>query len=199
MKIYLLNPPFIKGFVRCGRWQGAAARSGGIDYPKWLAYATGLLEKEFEVKLVDAPARNHSREDILKDVMKFRPDLIISDTNFSCLSNDIDITIALKNAVAANAVLVGPPMALFSDKILQETAIDITARYEYDFTLHDLALTLKDGGELEKVEGISFKKDGQIIHNPNRDFTTDKHLNSIPFVSKIYKKPSMNLRFTPET
>lgn len=30
MKIYLLNPPFVENFVRCGRWQGAAARSGGL-------------------------------------------------------------------------------------------------------------------------------------------------------------------------
>ena len=66
MKIYLLNPPFVKGFVRCGRWQGAVARSGGLDYPKWLAYATGLLEKDFDVKLVDAPARKLSKEDILR-------------------------------------------------------------------------------------------------------------------------------------
>jgi hypothetical protein len=30
MKIYLLNPPFVENFVRCGRWQGAATQGGGL-------------------------------------------------------------------------------------------------------------------------------------------------------------------------
>lgn len=188
MKIYLLNPPFVKGFVRCGRWQGAAARSGGLDYPKWLAYATGLLENDFDVKLVDAPARKLTRDDVLEDVMKFRPDLIISDTNFSSLKNDIDVTIALKQVTGAKTVLVGPPMARFSDTILQDTAIDITARYEYDLTLHDLALTLRDRSDLKKVKGIYFKESGQVIKTHDRDFTTDEDLNSLPFVSRVYRK-----------
>lgn len=193
MRIYLLNPPFVKGFVRCGRWQGATARSGGLDYPKWLAYATGLLEKDFDVKLVDAPARKLSRKDVLEDVTQFRPDLIISDTNFSSLKNDIDVTLALKNATGAKAVLVGPPIAGFSNVILRETAIDITARYEYDLTLYDLASTLKEGGDLKGVNGISFKEDGKIIDTPDRDFTTDEDLNALPFVSRVYGK-YLNIR-----
>lgn len=188
MKIYLLNPPFMDGFVRCGRWQGAAARSGGLDYPKWLAYATGLLERDFNVKLVDAPAKKLSKDKVLDDVKQFKPDLIVSDTNFSSLANDIDITIKLKEAVGAKAVLVGPPMSRFYEAILQDSAIDFIARYEYDFTLYNLALVLKEGGDLKSVKGISFKDERQIISNPNREFTTNDDLDSLPFVSKIYKK-----------
>ena len=193
MKIYLLNPPFVKGFVRCGRWQGAAARSGGLDYPKWLAYATGLLEKDFNVKLVDAPARKLSKDDILEDVLQFRTYLIISDTNFSSLKNDIDVTLGLSEATGAKTVLVGPPVARFSHTILQDTKIDITARFEYDLTLYDLASTLKKGNDLKSVNGISFKEDGQIIDTSDRDFTTDEDLNRLPFVSRIYGK-YLNIR-----
>ena len=52
MKIYLLNPPFVPNFVRCGRWQGVAARGGTLYYPIWLSYTTGVLEKE-SVKMLD--------------------------------------------------------------------------------------------------------------------------------------------------
>lgn len=188
MKIYLLNPPFVKGFVRCGRWQGAAARSGGMDYPKWLAYATGLLEKDFDVALVDAPARNLSIEDVLKDAKKFKPDLIVSDTNFSSLKNDIDATVALKSSTGAKTILVGPPMARFSNSILRDTAIDFTARYEYDLTLSDLAAAIKNSSDLNEVKGICFKEAGRIVQTPNRDFTTDEDLNNLPFVSRVYGK-----------
>lgn len=193
MKIYLINPPFVKGFVRCGRWQGAAARSGGLDYPKWLAYATGLLENDFDVKLVDAPARNLSKGQVIEDAKQFRPDLIVSDTNFSSLKNDIDVTLALKVATGAKAVLVGPPMARFSDTILEKNDIDFIARYEYDFTLFDLASTLKEDGNLNRVDGISFKEQGKIIDTHNRAFTTDEDLDVLPFVSQIYKK-YLNIR-----
>lgn len=188
MKIYLLNPPFTKGFVRCGRWQGAAARSGGMDYPKWLAYATGLLELDFDVKLVDAPPNNLTITEIVEDIKKFNPDIVICDTNFSSLKNDIDITALLKETTGATTVLVGPPTAVFSDLILKNYAIDIVARYEYDMTLRELASVLEAGGDLRNVEGIYFKQNGRIIKNSDRDFTTSDDLNAMPFVSKVYKK-----------
>lgn len=188
MKIYLLNPPFLHNYVRCGRWAGGVSRGGGLDYPKWLAYATGMLEKDFNIKLVDAPANDLSRNEVIEDVKKFRPDLIVSETNFSSLTNDAEITLALKQAVGAKTVLVGPPMALYSDNMLQNFDIDITARLEYDMTLCDLASVINEDGNLRMVKGISFKENGHIINNPNRELTTDEELNSMPFVSRTYKK-----------
>ncbi|HED00785.1 MAG TPA: radical SAM protein [Proteobacteria bacterium] len=189
MKIYLLNPPFVPNFVRCGRWQGAAARSGGLDYPKWLAYATGILEKEnHEVRLVDAPANKLSREDIILDATKFGPDLIVVDTNFSSLSNDIAVTGSLKEHNGANTILVGPPTSQFPDQILGNDGVDMVARFEYDFTLKELAEAINDGNEWEKTKGISYKKNGKIVHNPLRELTTSEDLDNMPFVSKVYKE-----------
>lgn len=189
MKIYLLNPPFKPNFVRCGRWQGASARSGGLDYPKFLAYTTGLLEKEFnDVKLVDAVAEKWGRDDVVKDVSEFKPDLIVVSTNFSSLSNDIEVASLLKNNKEVTTVLVGPPASQYSDKILETNGVDIVARYEYDFTIKELAHSLENNLGLKNVRGISYKKAGRVIHNPDRDFTTSKDLDSLPFVSKVYKK-----------
>lgn len=188
MKVYLLNPPFVENFVRCGRWQGAAARSGGLDYPKWLAYATGLLEKEHTVKLVDAPASKLHTADIINDVKQFQPDLIVVETNFSSLGNDIGVTQKIKEACGATTVMVGPPAARFPEKILGNEGVDILALYEYDFTLLDVARTVEQGLSLKNVHGISYKENGQIIHNPSRDYTTSEDLDQIPFVSSVYKR-----------
>ena len=186
MKIYLLNPPFVPNFVRCGRWQGAAARSGGLDYPKWLAYATGVLEEDFDVKLVDAPARKLGTEDVIGDVTKFRPDLIVVDSNFSSLSNDINVAASLKEHTEAQTVLVGPPTSQFPDKILESAGIDIVARFEYDFTLKEIAET--DEEDLKGVKGISYKESSKIVHNPDRELTTSEDLDKMPFVSRIYNE-----------
>lgn len=188
MKIYLLNPPFVPNFVRCGRWQGAAARSGGLDYPKWLAYATGVLEENFDVRLVDAPARKLKKDDTIKDAKSFSPDLVVVDSNFSSLSNDVGVVASLKEYTGATTVLVGPPTSQFPDEILKNNGVDIVAKFEYDFTLRYVAEAINDGKDLKEIKGISYKENDKIYHNPNREFTSSKDLDKIPFVSKVYKK-----------
>jgi radical SAM superfamily enzyme YgiQ (UPF0313 family) len=190
MKIYLLNPPFFPNFVRCGRWQGVAARGGTLNYPIWLSYATGVLEKEFvkNVRLVDAPAWKWSREQVIEDAKKFKPDLIVADTNFSSLRNDIEVVSELKkNIEGSKTILVGPPTSQFSDKILINSGIDAVARFEYDFIVRDFARAIEKSNGFDKIAGLSYKKDGKIIHNEKRQYISSEELDTIPFVSKVYK------------
>ena len=189
MRIYLLNPPFVPNFVRCGRWQGVAARSGGLDYPKLLAYATGLLETEFgEVRLIDAIAQGWGRKIVLEDAKKFRPDLIVVDSNFSSLSNDLEVAGLLKEATDAMTVVVGPPTSQFPERMLQNNGVDAVARLEYDFTIKEIAGAVEKGRDFKEVKGISYKEDNRIIHNPDREFTTSEDLDRMPFVSMVYKR-----------
>lgn len=190
MKIYLLNPPFVPNFVRCGRWQGVAARGGTLNYPIWLSYTTGFLEKEFgkNVRLIDAVARKWNRKQTMDDAKKFKPDLIIVDTNFSSLSNDIEVASILKeNIDESKTILVGPTTSQFPDKILSNSGIDAVARFEYDFTVRDFAKAIENNNGFDKIHGLSYKKDGKIIHNEKRQYISSEELDTIPFVSKIYK------------
>lgn len=190
MKVYFLNPPFVPNFVRCGRWQGAAARSGGLDYPKWLAYATGVVGERFgDVRLIDAPANKWDREMVLDDAKEFNPDLIVVDSNFSSLSNDIQVTKLLKkNIPESKTVLVGPPVSQFPEMILNNNGVDFIARFEYDFTIKELAEAIDQNASLTGIKGISYKENGKIIHNPDREFSSSDNLDKMPFVSKIYKE-----------
>lgn len=190
MRIYFLNPPFLPHFVRCGRWQGGCARSGGMDYPKTLAYATGVAEQSFEhVRLVDAPAKGWDLNKVIEDVQTFKPDLLVVDSNFSSLKNDIQVTGSLKNHIGnVTTVLVGPPVSQFANEILNNEGIDLIASFEFDFTIKEIAEALRDEKDFNGIKGISYKKDGQIIHNPIRPFTTSEELDSMPFVSDVYKR-----------
>lgn len=188
MRIYLLNPPFVKGFVRCGRWQGAAARSGGMDYPKWLAYATALLGETSKTKLVDAPARKMDIENVVRDAKDFRPNLIVIESNFSSLHSDINSAALLKQNTGAQTIFVGPPASQYSDLILENEGVDIVARFEYDFTIREIAESMESNCDLKGIKGISYRENGKIIHNSNRDLSTSEDLEKIPFVSEIYKK-----------
>ena len=186
MKIYLLNPPFIQRFSRSMRWQ-EVGRAGTIYYPIWLSYAAGLLEKEgHKIRLLDAPAEGHQLKQVIQDIRCFSPDMIVIDTSFASLKNDINIAREIKLYKQDSLIVgVGPPTSQFANRMLK-SGFDIVARYEYDWTLAELAKTVENGRPLNNVLGISYKRCKKIIHNPNRPFSTGKKLNELPFVSMVY-------------
>lgn len=189
MKISLINPPFIQGFNRSVRGSGEAARGGTLYYPIWLSYAAGLLEEEHEVHLTDAQAKQWSHDTLVRDLTLKDPDLVIVDTNFSSLNHDINTVSLIKEQLPdTTTVVVGPPASQYTDVMLASKGVDIVAKYEYDYTLLEIASALESGKAIEKVRGISYREGSKIIHNPVRDFTTNEDLDKIPFVSKVYKK-----------
>ena len=189
MKIYLLNPPYFPHFIRSARWQDTG-RGGTLYYPIWLSYAAGLLEKyNHDVRLVDAPAFNWDRSRIIQDVEKFKPDLIVIDSSFPSLNNDMEVAQSIRSIYHGLVVMVGPPCSLFSEDILRKcTSIDITCRYEYEYTLVEIAESISSGQSLNDIAGICYRSDDKLICNQNRPWTTGEQLDEMPFVSKVYKK-----------
>lgn len=189
MKIYLLNPPYMPHFGRGMRWQDTG-RGGTLYYPIWLSYAAAVLDKNHEIRLVDAPAWEWYKKDVLDDIKQFKPEIIVMDSSFPSLNNDISVSKFIKENYDENVktILVGPTGSQFADKILKNKSIDIVTRFEYDFTLKELVEKLENNGDLKDVAGISYRFDGKIINNPDRDLSSSQDLDTIPFVSKIYKK-----------
>lgn len=186
MRIYMLNPPYFPHFGREMRWQDTG-RGGTLYYPIWLSYATGLLEqKGHKVRLVDCPAWNWSIDEVLRDLKRFKPDMIVVGASFTSLNNDLNISGRIKQEFELPIVMVGPPTSQFPEKMLN--VVDIVARYEYDFTLAELAEKLESNKNLDDVLGISFKKNGRIVHNPNRPWSNSRQLDELPFVSEVYKE-----------
>jgi radical SAM superfamily enzyme YgiQ (UPF0313 family) len=139
--------------------------------------------------LVDAPAWKWGRTEVLNDVINFQPDLVVVDSSFPSLDNDLSVSKALKEILPrTKIVFVGPPSSQFPDIILQNEGIDVVASWEYDFTLRELADAIEQGSSFESIKGISFKKNGRIIHNPDRELSNSVDLDELPFVSKVYQR-----------
>lgn len=188
MKILFLNPPFIGKFSRTSR-SPAVARGGSIYYPFWLAYATGVSDKDgFEVQLWDAPAEGSDLKEIKSRAIRFNPQLIVIDTSTPSLYCDIKTAEELKQVLPnAFLILVGThPSALPEETLKLSDKIDAVARGEYDFTIRDLARCLKNRRDLQQVEGIVFRKDNKIVFNQPRALI--ENIDELPFVSKVYKK-----------
>ena len=188
MNILLLNPPFLRKYSRFSR-SPAVTKSGTLYYPIWHAYAAGVLEKEgHDVKLVDAPADNLSREACFKIATDFQPQMVVVYTSTPSIYNDIEIAGSIKTLIPQSfVVLTGPHVsALPVESLKMDERIDAIARREYDCTLVDLSSALRTRESLSNVRGISFRRNGEILSTPDRELIED--LDSLPFVSAIYKK-----------
>ena len=189
MDVLVLNPPFHPRYSRSQR-SPAVIKSGVIYYPIWLAYATGVLEQDgFSVRLIDAPAASYSLPDVLTLVGDPSPRLVVIDTSTPSIYNDAEVAAAIKaRAPKAFVLLVGPHVSALPEASLELCpAADAVARGEFEYIVRDLARMIRDGGELCRVEGLSFRgHTGDVVHNPDRMPIQD--LDALPFVSEVYAR-----------
>ena len=195
MKIWILNPPFLKKYSRPQR-SPAVTKSGTIYFPIWLAYCAGLLEEAgYVVSFTDAPARGFVLKQIVRQAESLRPKLVVMDTSTPSIENDIHVAEQLKKTLPESfIVLVGTHVsALPEETLLASNSIDAVARREYEYTVTELAgllsakgLHLPQADELKKIAGLSFKSHGKVVHNPDRPYL--ENLDKLPWVSRVYKK-----------
>jgi len=191
MKVALVNPPFKPEHGRFSRSSRspAIAKSGTVYYPIWLSYATGLLEKAgFETTLIDAPANGQTDDDVMKQILTFKPKLIVLETSTPSIYSDVRFGAKLKQNLSDSfIVLVGThPSALPVETLKINSNIDGIAIGEFDYTIRDLALSIMNGTEFSDIKGLVFRKGEKIVINDVREYI--ENLDEIPFVSEVYKK-----------
>ena len=203
MKIICLNPPFKTEFGKFSRTSRSPAvtKSGTVYYPIWLCYAAGSLEKAgHKVKVIDSCAERINITDTIQIINEFNPDLVLLDTSTPSIISDLESCRAIKEKIKSNpfiALMGTHPSSLPAETLKKEGNVDVIIRGEADATICNLAdlLSSVDYNSLVKEEkvtllknilGISFQVSDRIYHNDKRAQIQD--LDSLPFVSKIYKK-----------
>ena len=61
-------------------------------------------------------------------------------------------------------------------------AVDFVARHEFDYTIQEIA----EGKPFETVDGITWRKDGQIVNNRDRAQIHD--MDALPSVAPVYRR-----------
>lgn len=184
MRVYFINPPAADGIkqVREGRCMQRAGAWTAIWTPVSLAISAALLRKEGrEVKLSDCIAEEINFPHLKELTSSFQPDLAIINTATPSIASDLSTVEHLKSVVLRLKIAVigihGSALPENCFKIAPQ--LDFVIRGEPEYTIRDLALTIQNEGDFSKVEGISYKKDGKIIHNKERKPIED--LDELPF------------------
>src|SRR6202050_823768 len=180
LKTLFLNPPSFENFDggAGSRWP-ATREIESFWYPVWLGYPAGMLGGS---RLVDAPAHYVSAEQTIEIAKGY--EFLVLFTSTPGFPGDIGLAQAIKTANPKMRIaFVGPHVSVLPEKSLRECpAIGFIVRQEFHYAVTDYA----KGKALEEIPGVSFLKDGKVVHNPDAPQIQD--LDSLPHVTELYNR-----------
>jgi len=180
MKTLLLNPPSFENFDggASSRWP-ATREIRSFWYPVWLAYPAGMIP---DSRLVDAPPHDITVEQTIEMARDF--EFLVLFTSTPGFASDVRLAGMMKETNPnLKIAFVGPHVTALSEESLRASkAIDFICRKEFDYSVTEFAT----GKPLDEIAGISYLKNGSVVHNPDREQLQD--LDSLPFAVDIYKR-----------
>jgi anaerobic magnesium-protoporphyrin IX monomethyl ester cyclase len=144
------------------------------EFPKpssaLLFLGTVLRQEGVEVEILDLLSCRYSLEKIEARLARFQPDII----GATCVT--LNFPIAVKTlqhckAIAPHAItLMGGPHVTFTaeETMRRFPEVDIIVRGEGEETLKELVFALDRGNKLEKVKGLTFRREGTIFQTEDR-------------------------------
>ena len=163
-RILLINPA--RHFI---------ANRYGVGYltPLGLVSIGGpLIDAGFTVKLIDHDAYGWSLKKLIEEVGKFQANYILLGHSGSTASHKVAIkTIQeIKQSYPKIKAIYGGVYPSYADRsIMRECSqVDVIVRGEGEQTILELIHTLETNGQLEKVDGITWRSGSQVIANHSR-------------------------------
>ena len=174
MNILLVNPRF----------------NGASEIPPLglAAVASPLLEADFDVSILDldledaedGPGNGDDR--LRRRLRDCRPSIV----GVTALSNSFDSARGVLESVKAAdpralTVLGGIHASVLYRKLLREhVAIDAIVRGEGEVTFPELARRFADSEDFDGILGVSYRREGRIVHNDDRPLSRDLDAFPIP-------------------
>jgi anaerobic magnesium-protoporphyrin IX monomethyl ester cyclase len=173
--ITLVNPPYPHG-----SFLHPPFPSLGLGY-----LAAVLEKKQFEVDLIDClTPRSLTYEEFRNEISKRQPDIVGITSAILTYKSALQMAKIAKEVCPKCLTVLGGHLITFLDeKALQECAsLDIVVRKEGENTMLELAERVAAGKNYYDMLGITCRKDGKIVRNPDRPYIED--LDSLPFPAR---------------
>jgi anaerobic magnesium-protoporphyrin IX monomethyl ester cyclase len=150
--------------------------------PLGVLYCAGVLKAEgVEVSLLDQPAKGFSLDQTMKWVKKEDPDIVGFSVLLSTAKEAPRIAERVKVENPDVVVVFGGHHSSFNAcRILEKYPfVDVVIRGEGEYASLEVARCVENGGELDEVKGISFRKNGVVVSTPDRPLNVD--VDALPF------------------
>lgn len=139
--------------------------------PLSLLAAVRLAAARQSVRMVDLRAQPDWRQQL--SLLLAQKPLLVATTSVtgSQLNSALEIVRYIKKTSPQTAVVWGGVHAtLFPDQVLAESSVDFVVRGEGEQTLAELADALAAGNGAAGIAGVSYRRNGEIRHEPERPF-----------------------------
>jgi len=171
--ICLINPPLDKKTTSKFPMSGVPLGIASL--------ASYLIKKGIEVKVIDAPIMGWDFEETARRVVDFGVKIVgvscLTENRYSALKTLEEIK--KRNPEIVN--IIGGLHATFLDKLILENYkfVDFVVRCEGEETLYELVKRVKNRKDIDDVLGISYRKNNEVVVNPDRPFIQD--IENLPF------------------
>ena len=131
--------------------------------PLGLEHIAAQIEDIAETRIIDN--RIFDNKSVERELKQFQPDYVGISFNFTNQIDNVRDLAQLAKAYGAKTVLGGWHPTLLTEETLKFPWADFIVRSEGDLTFRELLQTHGMNG----TKGLSYKNNGRIIHNPERE------------------------------
>jgi hopanoid biosynthesis associated radical SAM protein HpnJ len=182
MKTLFLNPPSFDGYDggAGSRWP-ATREVESYWYPVWLTYPAGMLP---DSRLLDACPHKITPQQTIEIARDY--EFVVLFTSTAGFASDLRLAREMKEARPdLKIAFVGPHVQVQPAATLNEASdVDFVVRGEFDHAVVEFA----QGKPLDTILGISYRKNGEVVHNPPRPMLQTPDLDALPFASDVYAR-----------
>jgi radical SAM superfamily enzyme YgiQ (UPF0313 family) len=180
--VLLVNPPSPDGaiWIRSQHRVGRRSRENMIWPQVSLAQLAAMVHPEFSVEIVDAIAERMTWEQFEALLRDRRPRFYITQVTAPTLTNDMYGAFLAKSLGAYTMAFGTHVTPMVRETLEPFPALDFVLRGEPEYTFKELIETLgRDPTgdaeadqlpDLSQVEGLGWRRDGEIVVNPDRAF-----------------------------
>ena len=163
-KILLINPPHTAIGSRIPKEQLPPLGLLSIGGP--------LIDAGFDVQLLDAEFGPMSLFDIVRECRKARPQFVMLGHSGSTSAHATVVVLCslIKTAMPHLSIIYGGvfPTYHFEDILNETHDIDVVVRGEGEHTATQLMIALSEQTDLSQIDGIAYRRDGQVQVTPAR-------------------------------
>ncbi len=153
--------------------------------PYGIIQLAAYLEREvenLEIEVLDCNAQQVDWKGMERKIESFNPHIVASSALATCNTYVVARTLETVKKVDPNILTVtgGQHFTATAQESLEEyPVIDVIVRGEGEQTLAELVMSRGERSRFPKIEGISFRCNGEVKHNPPRPLI--ENLDSLPY------------------
>ncbi len=205
MKTYFLNPTLAQGdqYIREGRCMQKASSWATAWPPITLATMAAIAKRNGVVRFLDGNVEPVTLPCLLDDVKLNAPDLVVINTGFPSINNDMEVAQKIKE-VLPNTKLLGFGVyftLLEKEALTNHPFLDFGIVGEPEETFEELLNALSENRtNYSQIKGLLYREDFRVEVTPARPFM--QNLDQLPFPDRSllkndrYRLPHNNKVYT---